>query len=232
MSAQELRQIYEMYRQQHILNINCGILRGIGKTECLIHLMLECPITIRRVLIVRTQNERRQYLNVDGLISLICITSSEVEQYFRGNNNPTYVYADEVPNAQELIENLHRDSIRFIAGFYSDFESLYRQEDRNIRRNVLGSAQFINCSAVYDPTGENARLDLNSIINSQGSIMDRYLSGESTTTFNSQPVLLNQDDIDRTINEIMRSENKKAEHIKNTVKIKLPTINKMKFISR
>ena len=35
MSVEELRQQYEFWKQYAIRNINCGYLRGIGKTECL-----------------------------------------------------------------------------------------------------------------------------------------------------------------------------------------------------
>jgi hypothetical protein len=250
MSAIELRQIWEEYRRQNITNINCGMLRRIGKTECLIQIMLECPVSVRKVLIVPSDRNTTQFM-LHGGLNLIYInsTSQSINEFFRGNNDPTAVYADEVPNAQYLIEALHINSIHFIAGFYSDFEHLQRQEDRNVRRtlgfDLSNVPDFSSISLVSPPINQSDRiLETSRRTNHIGiePITDRNISvfGDLnsdldtinfSTTSNHQQNNFSYEDINRAISMIKEQE-QTIKHIKPTITIKQTTVNKMKFISR
>lgn len=111
----DLKNTYLMHKRQGLcLNINCGYLRSIGKTEFLKELILEYnqqkQVGTQVFLVVKDPNSFRRYWHN---IPIQIITPSILRQnvFFNGA-----FFADEVPEAEDICI---RKNFNFIAGFYS-----------------------------------------------------------------------------------------------------------------
>jgi len=118
MSATELREIWESRRRHGDSNINCGVLRGIGKTQCLNEIISECPFGIRKLLLCGLNLS--QYTLMYPMVDMAIPPNELITNPNRYITAPvTYVYADEVPGAQTIVNSVSRTSLIFVAGFYS-----------------------------------------------------------------------------------------------------------------
>ena len=128
MSVEELLRSYENTRiLGYSLNINCGYLRGIGKTECLRQIIRQKPISIRGILLLPSQNFVRNWVEETRDYNISCYVCPNVYPHFNpqlnsqlySSSSPQYVYSDEVPDAETIVRNWDRQNIEFIAGFFS-----------------------------------------------------------------------------------------------------------------
>lgn len=127
MSVEELLRSYEDTRiLGYSLNINCGYLRRIGKTECLRRIIRLKPISIRGILLLPSQNFVRNWVEETRDYNISCYVCPNVYPRFNSQLNsqlssssPQYVYSDEVPDAETIVRNWGRQNIEFIAGFFS-----------------------------------------------------------------------------------------------------------------
>ena len=120
MSVEELLRTHEYNRNNGLsLNIDCGFLRRIGKTECLRYLIRNKPVSTRGILLlpnsyVRNWSEELRNYN------LVCLTRqnfSNTPPFLTSEQN--FIYADEIPEAESVVRNWGRRNNIFIAGFYS-----------------------------------------------------------------------------------------------------------------
>lgn len=139
MSVEELMRTHDMrVRSGHSLNINCGNLRRIGKTTCIRTMLERTPQT--KIIIIPNQNLMHEYRNLARVFVLppISITGNARRRYemelmslLNGRGGDAYVFADEVPEAEELISTYCvTDRVHFVAGFYSVI-------DQTRHRNLL-----------------------------------------------------------------------------------------------
>ena len=112
----------EYYPRMGIKNINCGILRGIGKTHCLRQLIeeegtKENPIYI----MVRTLGVAKTIYG-DLIKKRICrpVTPNCLE---RLEGVWAEIYSDEVPEAEKLL--LRFPHCKYLGGFYNDWHATY-----------------------------------------------------------------------------------------------------------
>lgn len=138
MSAEELRQFQEyISMSQGIRNINCGFLRRIGKTHCLISMiqMTNPPV----FLFVPTREMASAYNNIRSNIDRICViqtpvtyaTYQELCNLTRSVSRDSLInaYSDEIPGFEDAI--MRNPHYNYIAGFYS---IPYRQPPRPVFR--------------------------------------------------------------------------------------------------
>jgi hypothetical protein len=148
------------------LNINCGTLRRIGKTTCIREL-------IRRngqknnIVLVPNSNFLQEYINIQVRP---CIIPTDIEnrrryefelsQMIRGSSENFYVYADEVPDAENIMrifENI--PTVHFVVGFYSThnqhvYHRLDRLADRRLTSTSLQTPSFFEASWVSNVSDE------------------------------------------------------------------------------
>ena len=137
MSVSELMFMYNLCVDQgYSLNINCGTLRRIGKTTCIKEL-IRGNSQRNNVVLVPNRNLLQDYAGVE-VRPFVFPTDNmrnrsryelELSQIVRGRSEDFYVYADEVPDAENIME-MFRDSptVHFVAGFYSiDSRSAYHR---------------------------------------------------------------------------------------------------------
>ena len=135
MSVEELIQQLEYYRNTlNIRNINCGMLRRIGKTEALKRIIkqyyaMHPEITI--YILVRNRSMIIEYnLEMLNIARILSIAELQHMQSFRGQMNVAF-FADEIPNAEILFgEN-------FVAGFYSTLDSPSIQNQNQLNATEL-----------------------------------------------------------------------------------------------
>jgi hypothetical protein len=134
MSAQEIRQVWEMHRQQGLsLNINCGCLRHIGKTQFLRELIQEWRgiyATHSLVIWTRDANMGREYIDlidkrivahISGRAEIIPFSSTLMSRLRRTELDifaDVDIFADEIEDGEDIIE-LRQSTLHFIAGVYS-----------------------------------------------------------------------------------------------------------------
>jgi hypothetical protein len=136
MSSNEIRQLWEYRtRTRQSVNINCGQLRGIGKTLFLKQLITESKNNSRNTIALMTPNSSftNQYRDLlqTNIINYI-ITD---RQNLRNLLQTTLVFSDEVPNAEF---DCRQFRLNFVAGVYSidqDHASFWTQPERE-RRNI------------------------------------------------------------------------------------------------
>jgi len=112
--------------QGYSLNINCGTLRRIGKTTCIKELIYENREQ-NNIILIPNSNFLQLYSNVQ-VRPFVFPTQDinrrryefELSQLVRGRSEDFYIYADEVPDAENIME-MFQDVPRahFVAGFYS-----------------------------------------------------------------------------------------------------------------
>lgn len=134
-------------------NVNCGILRRIGKSLALKTMIRDS--TVRNVMVlVPNQNFRQVYYEIVRLFeqtqkrfSLCIVRNTDIYQqqtmFLRGlltYNDTVHIYADEVPNAELIVSGAGNNRAVFIAGFYSQ----YALEDRE------GRSDRFRGSSLYD----------------------------------------------------------------------------------
>jgi hypothetical protein len=121
MSADELKIIWQYHKNTgNVLNINCGQLRNIGKTECIKRLMDDSR---NEIMILTPYSQQYQSQIAHQIFAIWTKFGSEFTQYYRGKSDQIDAFADEVPNAERIVNSLGRQNIKFIAGFYSDNRS-------------------------------------------------------------------------------------------------------------
>jgi hypothetical protein len=185
MSTEELLQAYNYFRNQGVRNINCGMLRSIGKTESLKTLIQQNHIiSVEDVVLVPDRSFTRDYSEIN--VELITVDRTEGglswSYRFRGRR-PTAFYADEVPDAERLVNEFHDSNFVFVAGFYSsqsavtNFNELgYSSPGRSGYRGVSGYDGASGYRGVSGFSGtlegveERRRLDLASIENTLKTI--------------------------------------------------------------
>jgi hypothetical protein len=122
MSAYELMLIWQYHKNVgDVLNINCGQLKNIGKTECIRKLLNN---SLNEIMILTPYSQQYQsQIAHHQIIAIWTKFGSEFTQYYRGKSNQIDAFADEVPNAEKIVNSLRMPNIKFIAGFYSDNRS-------------------------------------------------------------------------------------------------------------
>lgn len=131
MAEQELRELLNFYtRAQNIRNIDCGMLRRIGKTELLKKLMREHKAENPQdqiVLLTATADMALSYRQeiAQNIISY-CLTQDSIHSARPYTN--VAIFSDEIERAEELTERF-RDGV-FVAGFYSTSRAVQERTRR------------------------------------------------------------------------------------------------------
>jgi hypothetical protein len=135
MSITEIRQVWEMHRQQGLnLNINCGDLRRIGKTQFLRELIVQWKDlhpTHSISIWTQTPDIGQEYIDlridrtVEYLFNFFDLQCRGIRGMMR--ERELDVFSDEIPNAEEMIRR--HPHLHFIAGVYSIVPIHQRQED-------------------------------------------------------------------------------------------------------
>jgi hypothetical protein len=140
MSIEEIRQNWDLCRNSNqSVNINCGSLRGIGKTQFLRQLMIDYKrnnLSSHIVLLIPNSRLERSYrdivypvttqhINTQSIIDRVIVANDfELSEITRRSVAQSYVFADEVPNAEQIC--MYSDCT-FVAGTYSNHDGLVRR---------------------------------------------------------------------------------------------------------
>jgi hypothetical protein len=164
MSIEEIRQNWELQRQSNrSVNINCGFLRRIGKTQFLRQLMIEwrrsnlsshIVLLVPNSSLIRTYQDLCSYNDRQNIIDRVVVVNNfGPSELIRRS----YVFADEVPDAERVC--MHCGECTFIAGTYSNHDG-DRQNLRaqNLRINRNGDAYEVGIDFMQGLTEWQSRL--------------------------------------------------------------------------
>jgi hypothetical protein len=196
-----------------IRNVNCGSLRRIGKTTTLKNLIRSFKNEnwdVTTVLLIPRNSHREIYNDISQSIDVIETPSEFIRNMGRGQQ--IAVFADEVPNAEILVNQNQNGRINFVAGFYSVPPRSSRvfnppqSQIEDLRRQVDNALVDPNYSIVSD----HSFLDVSLVTDLQGvtEVTDEELRKKHVTR--------------KMINENLK-QIKKLQELKN---------NKLKFIAR
>ena len=161
--AEQQNQVIDLVRQWEMSvqrdgprNINCGMLRRIGKTQALRELISQYRRnqgSARVYVLVPTQEMGNVYRDLG--VTICSIQGSFAREIC---SNIALVFADEVPDAEIIIRNnFQSPTITFIAGFYSNDNAgpiVYNPSpsDREEILTTLHAPQFFDVSVI---SGQN-----------------------------------------------------------------------------
>lgn len=115
------------YPRMGIRNINCGILRGIGKTYCLRQLIEEEGTKEKPIYILVQNLGIARAVYGDLIKKRIC---REVTPLALGRleGMQAEIYSDEVPEAEEMLFPF--SNCTYLGGFYNEYSARYSKEEK------------------------------------------------------------------------------------------------------
>lgn len=125
MSVENLIFMYNQINRGCPRNIDCGVLRRIGKTSCIKQLIQNSHRNYQEnIVLVPSTSFSQVYRDIAPTFVVspwlpIEVSRMELLQTLRGADIRYFIYADEVRNAEEIVEGLDPRRAIFEVGFYS-----------------------------------------------------------------------------------------------------------------
>lgn len=151
MSVENLMFMYNQIQHGCPRNIDCGVLRRIGKTSCIKQLIQNSHRSYQEnIVLVPAQSYTQEYRDIAPTFVIspwlpIEVSRMELLQVLRGADTRYFIYADEVRNAEEIIESFEPRRAVFEAGFYSipyDQRRRIPERTRNERERLTRHEQL------------------------------------------------------------------------------------------
>jgi hypothetical protein len=134
MSVEELMFMVSQIERGCPRNIDCGMLRAIGKTNC-IRQLIQRNNQRNNIVLVHTRHALDQYRDIAEVFVVnpyipLQVAQSELSRTLNPSNL-YHIYADEVRNAEQIVEHFNPARVVFVVGFFSvSYDYRRRQLER------------------------------------------------------------------------------------------------------
>lgn len=169
-------------------NIDCGVLRRIGKTSCIKQLIQNSHRSLEEnIVLVPSRNYSEEYRGIAQTFVVspfvpIEVSRMELSQVLRADTR-CFVYADEVRNAEEIVGTLNNTRLVFEVGFYSipyDYRRRQPEHSRNERERLTRHEQLtfdeLRRAERYETAQRRQQLSFDEVRRAERLMSDRSIT--------------------------------------------------------